>query len=64
MLFVPAGFPPNKSPKLKSASGNPDAEGTYINPKPGFLFIRSSFKRWGYTVSVIAIFLSRRGFPL
>jgi hypothetical protein len=53
--FVPAGFPTNKSPKLKSASGNPDAEGTYTNPKPGFPFIRSSCKRRGYTDSVITI---------
>jgi hypothetical protein len=30
------GVSPNKSPELKSASGNPGAEGACTNPKPRF----------------------------
>ena len=36
-------------------SGNPDAEDACTNSKPDIPFIWSSFKRRGYTHSVIAI---------
>jgi hypothetical protein len=51
-ITVSAGFPANKFYKLKSLSGNPDAERTSIILKSGSPFIRSSFMRRGYTESL------------